>query len=670
MKVCPVCERRYEDAAVQCPADGAPLVVVPAPRPDPMVDRVLGQRYRIVRRVGEGGMGCVYEARHATLGRRCALKVLRPELLADADAAARFRREAVAAGGLDHPNIVAVLDVGQDADGTAFLVMEYLDGRDLRHLLQEVRILPVARCIHIFRQICDAAGTAHAHGIVHRDLKPENVLLVHLGADPDHVKVLDFGVSKLAAASQKLTRTGFALGTPEYMSPEQALGRSDVDHRTDIYAIGVMLYEAVTGRAPISGRTPTEVLARLFAETPVPARQLNPNVAPALDAIIARAIDKERENRFESCAALSAALAALATDGDIALGATIQVAPAPPASVPAPPSTTAPAAFSTPASPPATAPAALPTPVSPPATAPAATAPSPSMRSVGPMVAPLSRRPDAPAGPSAPRLLPILAAAAILGGAAAATVVLLLVGRSTPPAAPPGAGHPALAPEPARRDDHTVPSSSPGSAGDASSEDVADVPVAIDTPASPAPVLPAPDVPRAPEAAPVPSVIGIRASAEFGRHVATNAIDGSTDTAWGVRGDPVGHWLEIVVAPPAPLRAVWLQTGFVRTTADGLDVFTANHRLREVDITVTGADGAAFQTRHTFADSRAWQSLPLPGPAGRPVATVRITIRSVYEGLRWKDTHVGEIVVDVEDGRPPRTPPPDVSTGTPGAVRS
>ncbi|MDI7268714.1 MAG: protein kinase [Myxococcota bacterium] len=655
MKVCPVCERRFDDGPLHCPLDGAALVVVPASRPDPMLGRVLGERYRVVRRIGEGGMGCVYEANHATLGRRYAIKVLRPELFTDVDAITRFRREAIAAGGIEHPNIVAVLDVGQNADGTAFLVMEYLEGTELRHVLQEVRVLPTDRCIHIFLQICEAAGVAHARGIVHRDLKPENIVLVRVGTDPDHVKVLDFGVSKLTAPGQKLTRTGFALGTPEYMSPEQALGQTDVDHRTDIYAIGAMLYEAVTGRAPITGNTPTEVLARLFTEIPAPVRQLNPGVAPALEAIILRAIDKDRDRRFESCAALSAALASLSAQSGIAFGMTIQATPVPPSpgSLPAPTPGTSPTAASVPLPPPQ----------------PVRAAPSESVRSVGSILVPGAQ--PAPVAASGPprrsRVIPAIVAAVLAAGVAATAVALLTRGGSaTDPAdtelgprrARTGAGSgdlPAwLTPLPAKGTADAAPAAE--SAGVTGPE--AAVTARPEQAGSPTTSVPPP--------LPGPSSVGIRASSEFPHHEAVKAMDGTSDTAWGVRGDPAGQWIEIMVAPPAPLRAVWVQSGYVKIASHGLDVFTANRRLRDVEVMVTGADGEAFRVPHTFEDSRAWHALPLPGPNGLRVSTVRITIRRVYEGVRWKDTHVSEILVDVDDGRPPMAPPVTVATGTPG----
>ncbi|MBI5488131.1 MAG: protein kinase [Deltaproteobacteria bacterium] len=651
MKLCPICERRFEDdAAVFCPADAAKLVIVPAEAPDHLIGRILGGKYRVTRRIGEGGMGRVYEAQHTTLGRRCAVKVLRPELLTDADAVARFRREAIAAGGIDHPNIVAILDVDQEQDGTTYLVMEYLDGPDMRTVLGRTPVLPLDRCLRIFAQICDAVAAAHARGIVHRDLKPDNVVLVRVGANHDHVKVLDFGISKLTAAGPKLTRTGFALGTPQYMSPEQALGESNVDARTDVYSIGVMLYEALAGRPPIGGSTPTEVIARLLTEDPRPVREFSPGLPSAVEVLVSTAMAKDRSRRFDGCPALAAALAAIGRDSSIVLGATLPSTPSPPrATVPDPTTGPAPSA---------------------PTVADAGFQRSTTGRSVGPVLL-RSPTPAVPGGMS--RRAPwsrtwvvgvALALATVVAGATTVVVLVLRGGEdggrrgdlqaepgrtATPEAAPPG---PSVSSE--------MPAVSPGAP-------VGRGPAAGSSSPAPAamPLATSPAVQSTSAMAAAAVTVKARASAEMERYEAGKALDGNAGTAWGIRGDPVGEWFEVTMDPPAAVRAVWIQTGFAHVSASGIDLFTANRRLREVLVSATYADGSQRENPHTFSDDPSWQNVPLPGPADALTHSVRLTIRSVYEGSRWTDTHISEIRVETNVPVVAAGPAPVASAITP-----
>ena len=220
---------------------------------DPRIGMVLQDRYRIVRKLGDGGMGSVYEGEHVLIKRRVAIKVLHSQFAQNPEIVARFQREAEAATSIGHPNIIEVTDMGRFPDGTAYMVLEFLDGRDWSKDIEREGPQPVGKVIHILTQVCDALTAAHAKGIVHRDLKPENIYLIERNGDTCFAKVLDFGISKIAdgqAENRSLTQTGTALGTPYYMAPEQCQGKKDIDPRADINSLGVILYQALTAQYP------------------------------------------------------------------------------------------------------------------------------------------------------------------------------------------------------------------------------------------------------------------------------------------------------------------------------------------------------------------------------------------------------------------------------------
>ncbi|MGB0678485.1 MAG: serine/threonine protein kinase [Polyangiales bacterium] len=282
--------------------------------PDPhaeIIGRAFAERYRVVDLISEGGMGAVYLAEHLFLGRRVALKRLHPRLANNPKAIARFRREARAAAALKHDHIVDILDLGFDDDGAPFLVMEYLEGETLAAKLERQGALPPRRACHIVGQVLAALASVHAKQIIHRDLKPDNIFLLRRGRRRDHVKVLDFGVSKVKHASQDhldLTKTGVMLGTPYYMSPEQARGDRDLDHRIDIYAVGVLLYECLTGLMPFEAANYHALLRAIIGGETERVESLAPHIDSALSDIVHRAMALDPSARFATAEAMWAAL--------------------------------------------------------------------------------------------------------------------------------------------------------------------------------------------------------------------------------------------------------------------------------------------------------------------------------------------------------------------------
>ena len=247
MHYCSVCGTRFTNEMRFCPHDGQPLQEVTDQKEvpiDPLVGIVIDGRYLIESVLGEGGMGVVYLATHTALNKRFAVKVLRGEIARDEEIMRRFVREAQSSTAIGHSNIVDISDFGKLDDGTAYFVMEHLDGEPLTDRIRR-GAMPTSEVLHICAQIAAALAAAHGRGIIHRDLKPDNIFLIRRGGDDRFVKILDFGIAKVGGANAKLTRTGMIFGTPHYMSPEQAAGQS-VDSRTDIYALGVILFEMLT----------------------------------------------------------------------------------------------------------------------------------------------------------------------------------------------------------------------------------------------------------------------------------------------------------------------------------------------------------------------------------------------------------------------------------------
>ncbi len=299
MFVCPVCGR-LAPAAGFCSADGEALIA----RTDELQGQAVGS-YRIAREIGRGGMGQVYQGVHPSIGSRVAIKILSRESLEYPEFVQRFFDEARAVNLIRHEGIVNILDLAHLPDGRPYIVMEYLDGQTLRAVLAAKRT-PFDAVARVLSEVLDALAAAHSKGIVHRDLKPDNIFVTPAG----RAKVLDFGIAKLRpelTGQRAATRVGAVFGTPQYMSPEQAVGMP-VDARTDLYSVGVVLYESIAGRLPFEGRTMSELLQKHVAEQPQPPSQLRPSVPSALDQVVMRALAKDPGQRFASAAEMRAAL--------------------------------------------------------------------------------------------------------------------------------------------------------------------------------------------------------------------------------------------------------------------------------------------------------------------------------------------------------------------------
>jgi len=266
--------------------------------------------YRILSKIGTGGMGAVYLAEHPLIGKKVALKVIHRELSGNKEVVQRFYQEAAAVNKIGNEHIVEIHDFGQTDDGDHFYIMEYLEGKTLAHVMTRDKVLPVMRALHIGAQIANALGAAHAASIIHRDLKPDNIMVMARLGDPDFVKVLDFGLAKMLAGGGPQVRTavGVVLGTPQYMSPEACESKPNVDHRTDIYALGILLFQMMTGVLPFDGESMGEVLVKQVTALPPAPRGINPSIPPSVEQILLRCLAKPVDARFQTMQALREAL--------------------------------------------------------------------------------------------------------------------------------------------------------------------------------------------------------------------------------------------------------------------------------------------------------------------------------------------------------------------------
>lgn len=305
MKQCPKCNRELKDQLVFCPFDGERLRDKNAI--DDFVGTVIEDKYRLEEKLGEGGMGIVYRATHIHMENTVAVKILHPRLASDSTVVELFRREARAAAQIRHPNAVVVLDFGVTRDaGIPYLVMEFLEGEDLRHRIKRHRQLDFEEAFQILSQTCSAVSAAHARGVIHGDLKPENIWLIKTGKEMEPIKVLNFGIAKLKASTdlESLPKEGMILGTPSYMSPEQCRGE-EVDTASDVYCLGVTLYEMLTGHVPFDGSTPVTVVLKHITETPRPMRELRPDIPEEIERVVMRSLEKRREDRQGSAVQLA-----------------------------------------------------------------------------------------------------------------------------------------------------------------------------------------------------------------------------------------------------------------------------------------------------------------------------------------------------------------------------
>jgi serine/threonine-protein kinase len=319
MKRCPQCSQEYKDSARFCPRDGYNLDIVASeptligshpisvPEPsstDPLVGKVLAGRYRLIEKIGQGGMGAVYKGQHVRMNRLTAIKVLTGELANDPQFVARFEREAEMASHIDHPNAVNIYDFGEAEDGIVYIAMEFIEGHPLSTIIEKEGALTLERVVRITYQAADALHAAHQLGIIHRDFKPDNIMICQKSGRPDWVEVVDFGIAKRAAIEpdkKALTQTGFVLGTPQYMSPEQVAGEP-LDLRSDLYSLAIVSYEMLSGLLPFAGNSQQSVMVNRLLQPPMPLRQVRPNlsVPTAVEGVIMKALARYPVDRFAS----------------------------------------------------------------------------------------------------------------------------------------------------------------------------------------------------------------------------------------------------------------------------------------------------------------------------------------------------------------------------------
>lgn len=301
-KLCPKCGESFDDTALYCRNDGGSLK-----KQDPLIGKVLDGKYKIEYLIGEGGMGNVYKAKHLHIGFPIAVKVLHPSLIKDSTAVERFRREARSARAVNHPNAIQVMDFGITQDNVLYIVMEFIDGVSLQKILEKETILNPQRVEKLMKQICAALESAHSKDIVHRDLKPDNILIINAGTPEETVKVIDFSIAKIKQSLEdlNLTSDNIAVGTPQYLSPEQAQGLKDIDCRADIYSLGIILYQMFTGEVPFKGKTTAHILLQHIQAKPKSPRLINPTISIELESVILKALDKAANKRQQTTKALA-----------------------------------------------------------------------------------------------------------------------------------------------------------------------------------------------------------------------------------------------------------------------------------------------------------------------------------------------------------------------------
>ncbi len=329
-KICPTCGTEYPLSERFCPRDGTALRSANAQAD--LLGSIVAERYHILKKLGEGGMGTVYLAEHVKMGRKAALKVMNPGMNSDADAIARFNREAANASRLNHPNVCGIYDFGETPDGLIYLAMEFIEGESLTSLIEKNGHLAAPRAASIIHQAADALAVAHDYGIVHRDLKPDNIMIARGRDGSDLVKVVDFGIAKASSSdAQKVTKTGLVVGTPEYMSPEQLAG-DKLDGRSDIYSLGLVAFNCLTGLLPFPSNSAQEAMIMRLTDQPKTLAEMRPDIQwPAelqavMDKVLARDADLRYQKSSEFGRDIAKAVehmpaAVAATEGTMVMGA-------------------------------------------------------------------------------------------------------------------------------------------------------------------------------------------------------------------------------------------------------------------------------------------------------------------------------------------------------------
>ncbi|HYC50622.1 MAG TPA: serine/threonine-protein kinase, partial [Gemmatimonadaceae bacterium] len=300
LKICPQCGTEYELDQRFCPKDGSTLKSQGAAAD--LVGSIIADRYHVLKKLGEGGMGTVYLAEHVKMGRKSAVKVMNPGMVNDADAISRFNREAANASKISHTNVASVYDFGETSDGLIYLAMEFVEGPALTKVIEQSGALAPIRAADITRQAAEALAVAHDMGIVHRDLKPDNIMIANNRDGSDCVKVVDFGIAKAANnEAQKVTKTGLVVGTPEYMSPEQLAG-DKLDGRSDIYSLALVSFAMMTGKLPFPGETVQESMIARLTDEPKKLSEMKADISwpPAVQLVMDKALQRDADLRYAS----------------------------------------------------------------------------------------------------------------------------------------------------------------------------------------------------------------------------------------------------------------------------------------------------------------------------------------------------------------------------------
>ena len=331
MKICPQCGNAYDDPIAVCPSDRSDLIFIDPSDRDRMLGQLLDGRNRLIRKIGEGGMGAIYRAVHVENLRICAIKLMTNVSPGNDDAIARFKREARNSVRIDSVHAVTVYDSGQTDEGLLFLAMEFIDGKPLSRVIAEQRVLPIERVVHMTNQIAEALAAAHALPMIHRDLKPDNIMITRKGANTDFVKVLDFGIAKALAdpGGDNLTKTGFVLGTPVYMSPEQLLGE-ELDPRSDIYSLAIIVYEMLSGKLPFEGDNPQAVMMKRVMSEPVRLRAVAPSLSESVERAVMAGLERNRDSRTPTVEAFASELSSVLYSGTQIMGGVVTGPLAPP----------------------------------------------------------------------------------------------------------------------------------------------------------------------------------------------------------------------------------------------------------------------------------------------------------------------------------------------------